>query len=596
VDGASRIVRTGFIADRNRRVALRAIALIFLLVATPGLARAATITVTTLADPIGPPGTCSMRQAITNAVGQNQSGSADCIAGTGTDTIVFEDGLTGTISIGGAGTLPAIVGGETLTITGPATMPGITIDGGQAVRLMIVNLGATLNLQFLTLANGSVTGNPGTFGSGGAIDSRGNLTVTNCAFSSNQAIGGSDVGGGFGGAISSDGTTATLTVTDSTFSDNQATGGAGSVAGSGRGGAIFNNQSKLTVTDSTFSGNQAAGGAGSASGAQGIGGAIFTSRAVVNVTNTTFSANQAIGSVGTGGESEGFGSVLSNDVGSGGAVKIFESTLSANQAIGSAQGGGAIVNAGVSVILRGTILAGSLGGNCLGVGVGDNGYNLSDDNTCGFFATSRNNVGDIDLAGGLAQNGGPTETIALLFGSAAIAQVPPAACVGANGKRLLIDQRGYGRPAPGQSACCIGAYEFDAVPTPTPTPTATPTATMATPTATPTAVPVTLKIKPREIKFAKEAVGTPSKPKSVKVSNPKGNRKHPGLPVLIEMISDPAVFTETNDCPPILAPGASCTIAVTFTPGMTGQQTGTLTITDNANGSTQTVSLTGEGK
>jgi len=35
---------------------------------------------------------------------------------------------------------------------------------------------------------------------------------------------------------------------------------------------------------------------------------------------------------------------------------------------------------------------------------------------------------------------------------------------------------------------------------------------------------------------------------------------------------------------------------VTFTPGMTGQQTGTLTITDNANGSTQTVSLTGEGK
>ncbi len=117
-----------------------------------------------------------------------------------------------------------------------------------------------------------------------------------------------------------------------------------------------------------------------------------------------------------------------------------------------------------------------------------------------------------------------------------------------------------------------------------------------TPTATPTPVPVTLKITPKALKFSKTTVGTPSKPKTVKVSNPKGNKKHQGLPVLIEMISDPPVFTETNTCLASLASGSSCTIAVTFTPSIAGQQTGTLTITDNASGTTQKVPLSGEGK
>ena len=80
------------------------------------------------------------------------------------------------------------------------------------------------------------------------------------------------------------------------------------------------------------------------------------------------------------------------------------------------------------------------------------------------------------------------------------------------------------------------------------------------------------------------------------MSNPKGNKKHPGLPVVIEMISDPGIFTETNDCPASLAAGSSCTIAVTFTPSAAAEQTGTLTITDNANGNPQTVQLSGRGK
>jgi hypothetical protein len=109
-------------------------------------------------------------------------------------------------------------------------------------------------------------------------------------------------------------------------------------------------------------------------------------------------------------------------------------------------------------------------------------------------------------------------------------------------------------------------------------------------------VEVTLKIKPKKLKFPKTGVGTPSKPKTVKVSNPKGKKNHPGLPVLIEMISDPGVFTQTNDCPASLAAGASCSISVTFTPSAATKQTGTLTITDNANTGMQNVPLSGTGK
>lgn len=82
----------------------------------------------------------------------------------------------------------------------------------------------------------------------------------------------------------------------------------------------------------------------------------------------------------------------------------------------------------------------------------------------------------------------------------------------------------------------------------------------------------------------------------VKVSNPKASKKHPGLPVSIEMISDPSAFKQTNNCQASLAAGASCAITVTFAPSSAGQQSGTLMITDNANGGTQRVPVSGTGK
>ncbi len=161
-------------------------------------------------------------------------------------------------------------------------------------------------------------------------------------------------------------------------------------------------------------------------------------------------------------------------------------------------------------------------------------------------------------------------------------------------------------PPPSPTATATGGTPTataTATKTATPTATATstgsttPTATAtATPTATPTAVAVTLKIAPKSLEFPKTTVGTSSKPKTVKVSNPKGNKKHPGLPVLIEMISGDPVFTETNDCPPTLVPGAICSITVTFTPNAAAEQFGSLVITDNANGGWQALPLSGTGK
>jgi hypothetical protein len=53
-------------------------------------------------------------------------------------------------------------------------------------------------------------------------------------------------------------------------------------------------------------------------------------------------------------------------------------------------------------------------------------------------------------------------------------------------------------------------------------------------------------------------------------------------------------FAQVNNCPATLAPNASCTLNITFTPTASGARSATLTINDNAQGS-QTVGLTGAG-
>jgi hypothetical protein len=54
-------------------------------------------------------------------------------------------------------------------------------------------------------------------------------------------------------------------------------------------------------------------------------------------------------------------------------------------------------------------------------------------------------------------------------------------------------------------------------------------------------------------------------------------------------------FTEVDTCSPAVAAAGNCTIAVLFTPSATGARTAALSISDNATGSPQTVSLSGTG-
>lgn len=55
-------------------------------------------------------------------------------------------------------------------------------------------------------------------------------------------------------------------------------------------------------------------------------------------------------------------------------------------------------------------------------------------------------------------------------------------------------------------------------------------------------------------------------------------------------------FNVTNGCTAPLAPGAHCTIAVTFAPTTSGKQSTSLMILDNAQREPQSVELKGKGK
>jgi hypothetical protein len=78
-------------------------------------------------------------------------------------------------------------------------------------------------------------------------------------------------------------------------------------------------------------------------------------------------------------------------------------------------------------------------------------------------------------------------------------------------------------------------------------------------------------------------------PKTVTLANTGG------APLTITSITASGAFTQTNDCGTSVAPGASCTITVTFTPKAIATVAGAVTITDNAADSSQTVALAGTG-
>jgi len=59
--------------------------------------------------------------------------------------------------------------------------------------------------------------------------------------------------------------------------------------------------------------------------------------------------------------------------------------------------------------------------------------------------------------------------------------------------------------------------------------------------------------------------------------------------------ANPGDFAQTGTCGASVAAGANCSLSVTFAPTAMGSRTASLSISDNASGSPQTVSLTGTG-
>ena len=95
-------------------------------------------------------------------------------------------------------------------------------------------------------------------------------------------------------------------------------------------------------------------------------------------------------------------------------------------------------------------------GECAGMAVGSSGHNIeSPGDTCGLAHTS--DVSGISSSalglGPLRDNGGATETHALMGGSAALDAIPSGNC------GLDEDQRGVARPQGAE--CDVGAFELE---------------------------------------------------------------------------------------------------------------------------------------
>jgi hypothetical protein len=310
-----------------------------------------------------------------------------------------------------------------MTLDGPWS--GLTLDAHNASRVMQINgstTGVNVTLDRLTLTNGNGVGaNGGGSGGGLYINTRSGLqaavTINNSTFSNNTA---SDYGGG----IMNDaftGVAAILTLNNSALINNTATQQGGGISALSYIGSLASSTSLVTINNSTIANNYA----GNA------GGAITSGPASV--------------------------AALDNAL-----LVINNSTISNNSSAGAASG---IYSSG-SVNIGNTILAGnSYGGNEWDFGnnsgtLTSNGYNLfgQNGNAGGFTG---NGTTDILLTGAintvlsaLADNGGPTKTMALVSGSAAI---------GAGGATspYALDQRNFARALSGNRD--IGAYEYSGV-------------------------------------------------------------------------------------------------------------------------------------
>jgi CSLREA domain-containing protein len=409
-----------------------------------------------------------------------------------------------------------------LNLTSPASgNPVITVKGAGAASTIIdangidrvfnVEANRTVAISGLTLRNGDTLGDATTDPSkGGAILSRGNVTLTDCIIRDNTAsyqggaiynaglgvlmLSGSVIADGIsgpegGGIYNASGATLTVshsivngsiadsgggifsegmtTVTYSTVSDNHAAYG---------GGGIYNYTGTINVDHSTISGNSATGS---------LGGGIFVD-ASANISQSTISGNSA--NQGGGIYNEGLTFLTNSTVslnhsrGDGGGIytignasypiNVLSSTIAFNQADDESNavgtGGGVYVQATGVFNLRDTIVAGNTHSPLAAVVDDCNGAmgffsknKLGSFSGCSFAANGTGTFTvllSVAQLGPLQDNGGPTQTHAL---------VPPSTmidgggvCINQNSVPLTTDQRG--RPRFAGTGCDLGAFEYDA--------------------------------------------------------------------------------------------------------------------------------------
>ena len=359
----------------------------------------ATFTVDTLSDEPG--AGLTLREALAQADGSKDP-----------DTILFTPAIQG-------GTI-ALTGGQ-LVVASDVTIDGgsgVTIDAQGDSRVFVLQSGSSADHHELTLEGLTVTG--------------GNLTT----------------GIMRGGAVYAD-RFADLVLVDSTVSGNRVAAPAGT-GYAAQGGGIFAFDT-VTLTASTVTGNSA-----TANGASG--GGIVAS--TVTLTNSTVGGNSVEGPLSSGGGIFAYA-----------ALTLTDSTVSGNSAtgLGGSQGGG--ISSRGTMVLSNSIIAGnsvagtsSYGPDVGSTVTGSNGHNIFGSTVAGAATGDLQGVApallfaDIDPATGggqLADNGGPTETIALRD-----ALNNPALGGGLAVAGLDTDQRGEPRPSGPGTSPDVGAFEL----------------------------------------------------------------------------------------------------------------------------------------
>ena len=355
-------------------------------------------------------GICSLRAAIqeTNAL-------------AGDDTIILPPNrypLTTAV-----GTDLIIAGNLTITGGGASTT---SISGAlKAGRVLAINAGFAVNLSGVTISD--------TLNFGGGISNRGTLTLSGSMVTNNSTLMNSSGTGIFNSG--------TLTLINSTVSRNSGPPGGGFP----NTGAGIYNSGILTLINSTVSGNSTQGGTPS------TGGGIYNS-GTLTLVNSTVSGNSA---------AQG-GGIYNED----GITNLFNVTITNNQADDKSGGqgvGGGIFNSNNGTFnFQNSILAGNFEtldfvltpGECDGTinSIGSNLMTMADCTVSG----SAPIIGNPNI-GPLKNNGGPTQTHALLAGSPAIDAGNTGGCRDEFGVLLTTDQRGFNRPALG---CDLGAFEL----------------------------------------------------------------------------------------------------------------------------------------